>query len=322
MNIPSSIILRVMLVAGLMDVAASATADWWQDCAAEREQFCKGIPVGGGRIAACVDEHSAELSARCRASRPSQASQRQQAPGAASVASSPAAAGNYSSSDYRPIYQADFQGSIDGGLMLQQPRGDSIQISPSPCSPSRNALRVSIRRQDDFSRVANGAPRAEVNFLSRFAFQQGREYRISWSTCLPTDFQFDSKQPEGITQIHSSQPKGSPPFGLSLNGGRYEVQLRDGERTATYDLGNASGDRGRWVRWTFHYRPDATGAKAIAELEKDGTVVVNGNGQPNAYPGDDRGYLKMGIYKWWWKDRPTDVDQRTVYFSNLVVEGR
>jgi hypothetical protein len=35
-------------------------------CAADREKFCSGVPMGGGRIAGCLKEHKAELSEGCK----------------------------------------------------------------------------------------------------------------------------------------------------------------------------------------------------------------------------------------------------------------
>ncbi|HXJ37419.1 MAG TPA: cysteine rich repeat-containing protein [Candidatus Eisenbacteria bacterium] len=35
-------------------------------CAADREKFCSGVPMGGGRIAACLQEHAAQLSDACK----------------------------------------------------------------------------------------------------------------------------------------------------------------------------------------------------------------------------------------------------------------
>ncbi len=103
-----------------------------------------------------------------------------------------------------------------------------------------------------------------------FTFEAGREYLVRWSTCLPPDFGFDSRQPEGIGQIHEGAPQ----------------------------------DRGRWVQWTLRCRPDSSGAR-----------VLSATGIPNAYPNDSRAYFKIGIYKWWWKQRPSDVAERTMFFG-------
>ena len=60
------------------------------------------------------------------------------------------------------------------------------------------------------------------------------------------DFQFDAEQPEGITQIHEGAPKGSPPFGLLLNGDNYAVRLEG--KPGNTAIGSASGDKGKWVQ--------------------------------------------------------------------------
>jgi len=109
---------------------------------------------------------------------------------------------------------------------------------------------------------------------------------------------------------------------MTLVGDRYQVQLRDGSRVQARDIGAASADRGRWVQWTLRYRPDASGGNAITELTKDGAQVLAANGTPNAYPNDSRAYFKIGIYKWWWKERPSDVSERTIFFGDVVAEVR
>ena len=299
----------------------SARADWWQDCTAERQRFCQGVPAGGGRVVACLDQHENELSAGCKASLA-------QSPGHAPQASQPApnrvtpTHGGGASGGYQLVYQTNFQSDIDRGLMLQQPNPGALEIAAAPCQPSRRALRVYIRRQDDYSRVANGVPRAEIDFIGRLTFQTGKEYLIRWSTCLPADYKFDNQQPEGITQIHEGPNRGSPPWGMTVTQGRYEAQLRNGSQVRTMDLGSATADRGRWVQWLLHYRPDSNGANAITELDKDGARVLSANGSPNAYPNDERSYFKIGVYKWWWKERPSDVTERTMYFGDVIAEAR
>jgi hypothetical protein len=225
-------------------------------------------------------------------------------------------------SGYKLLYKTDFQqGNLDKGIILQQPREDSITVVDAPGNSSvRGALKISIKRDDHYEHVANGVPRAEINFAPRFRFQLGKEYFISWSTFLPPDFVFDFKQPEGITQIHEGPNQGSPPWGMELKGDHYIVDFRNGPNgNQQVDIGSAQEDKGKWVEWRFHYRPDPSGKESIAELSKDGVEILKANGKPNAYSQDNQAYLKVGIYKWWWKERPTDVEERTIYFGDILI---
>jgi hypothetical protein len=224
---------------------------------------------------------------------------------------------------YRPVYFTDFTSGIDGGLMQQKPRGESLMAVAAPGNRSGKVLRASIEKGDDFSRVANGAPRAELSLGPRFRFQLGREYLIDWSIYLPNEYEFDSRQPEGITQIHQGPSMGSPPFSISLAGSHYLVELRSpaGGQLAVdrNDIGDARTDKGQWVGWRLRYVPDATGVNGRLELFKDGALILDRNGSPNAYAGDNNSYFKIGIYKWWWKERPSDVTSRTLYFGDVTI---
>jgi hypothetical protein len=309
-----------------------ANADWWQDCTAERQKFCQRIEAGGGRIVACLDRHESELSLQCKAARaptgggrnpqpavapsyPSRPSAISQNPAATSVvrASAP--------SEYRTIFQTNWASGLDPSLMYQAPRRDSISAADGP---GGRVLRVAISQRDNYAGVANGAPRAEVSFGTRVRFQMGSDYQIQWSTLIPGDFVFDSRQPEGISQIHEGQAQGTPPFSITLNNDRYTAEIRNGRLPASeqHDIGSAAADKGRWVYWLLHYVPDGNGAHAVTELFKDGRKVLESRGVPNAYPGDNNGYFKFGIYKWWWQSRPSDVAQRTLYFGDVQIAKR
>jgi len=54
------VLASVIGVAVLPAVARSATP-----CASDIEKFCSDVPMGGGRIQACLKEHEKELSSEC-----------------------------------------------------------------------------------------------------------------------------------------------------------------------------------------------------------------------------------------------------------------
>ncbi|MCW5140495.1 polysaccharide lyase [Burkholderia cenocepacia] len=43
-------------------------------------------------------------------------------------------------------------------------------------------------------------------------------------------------------------------------------------------------------------------------------------GVPNAFPNDHQAYFKLGLYKWWWKTRPSDVTERTLYYGDIEMK--
>ena len=65
MSVVARSILGTLVVA-LLAVAAPARAQAAHGCKGDVEKFCKGIPEGGGRIAACLKSHEAELSPSCK----------------------------------------------------------------------------------------------------------------------------------------------------------------------------------------------------------------------------------------------------------------
>ena len=224
---------------------------------------------------------------------------------------------------YTIIYSTDFNRGFDGQLRLQAPTNSSLTIVDSPGGRGGKAVKVDINDSDDFSSVANGVPRAEVSLANIARFQAGKDYFIAWSTYIPADYQFDLKQPESIAQIHEGPNKGQPPWGIVLTGGHYQVDLRGGPESGQHiDIGNAQEDKGSWVDWGLHYKPDPTGAGSVTELYKNGTMVLDKSGVPNAYPGDDQSYFKVGIYKWWWKTRPSDVSRRILYITDVSIGSK
>ncbi|WP_322007878.1 heparin lyase I family protein [Paraburkholderia tropica] len=187
----------------------------------------------------------------------------------------------------------DWQSGFSDAVTIQaNPAG--IQIVPDPNNGTRKVLRVTIARRGNYSGVANGLPRAELLFHEPATFAQGFEYLIEWSTYIPRDFEFDSKQMVIISQIHQSARDGGPTVALTLLGTNYYISTRGGPQvqrtTAGAKLCCADDDRGKWVNWTLRYLPDDSGRKSLTQLWKNGESVFRSEHIANAYSGDQRAY--------------------------------
>ncbi|TDY16886.1 polysaccharide lyase-like protein [Paraburkholderia sp. BL6665CI2N2] len=226
---------------------------------------------------------------------------------------------------YAVLYQNSWRTGIDPRIQLQEPSSDAIVTVPVP-EFGGVALRTSMRRSDDFSHIANAAPRVEMSFTRLFSFSPGNEYEMRWSTMIPPGYPLDHRQSEIITQIHQSDSDiGSPPVALMLTGNQYQVDVRGDvslQPAHSFLFGSPLSDEGRVVSWLLRYRPDDTGKTSVTDLYKDGVLVMHAGAVPNAYPGDKHAYLKLGIYKWWWKTRPSEVDERRMYYGNLQLLTR
>jgi hypothetical protein len=226
---------------------------------------------------------------------------------------------------YDLLYGTDWQNGISPQIGVQANPGD-ISVVDDPIVSGKKAIRASISIAEDFSHVANGSPRAELSFPAPIRFAQGPDYLIQWSTFLPTNFAFDSKQPMIITQIHQGPASGTPPIALVLMGNDYEISERGVEYPGNISVANgmccASADRGKWVHWTLRYVSDDSGQHALIELYKNGTSVYAARGVANAYPNDQNAYLKIGLYKPDWILQPSDVTQSTIFYGPVYVSQR
>lgn len=223
---------------------------------------------------------------------------------------------------YEELYNSTWAQGIDPRLVIQAPRNAISVVNRAVFQGP--ALQVSIDRTDDFHGVANGTPRGEIAFAQIFQFEPDTLYEINWSTSLPLGYQFDFLQPELFTQILQGPDGGlgPPPFSIRFVDGRYQVEIRSAAKVAprVFVFGDPAEGEGKVVHWRLRYRPDHTGTSAVTDLFMNGANVVHCDGCGNAYANDRGAYLKMGIYKWWWQSRPSDVSVRTLYFGNVVVK--
>ncbi|WGS53973.1 polysaccharide lyase [Paraburkholderia sp. D15] len=200
-------------------------------------------------------------------------------------------------STFTMIESENWQSGLSALQGIQSPSADNVTIVDDPLDTSQPAVQVYVRSDQNYSQVANGAVRAEMVFGNHLKFVQGKDYLLRWRTYIPPDYVFDPKLVMVITQIHQTALSGSPPMELDLNGGNYVVSMRGGPSvTTSKSICCAQQDQGRWVDWALRYMPDAGGVHASTQLWKDGVAVFGTQGFPNAYPGDNSAYLKMGIY--------------------------
>ena len=226
------------------------------------------------------------------------------------------------------LFKGNFERGDLSGWDSERCCEDSITVVDSPVRAGKHAVRFRVRK--DQPDVA-GSKRAE---LVRDSVPPTAERWYGFSIYLPDDYRIDPTE-EIVTQWHAvpdfdeGESWRSPPLALLTENGRWKVNWRWDARKVTpkdnppasefHDLGPY--DRGRWTDWVVHVRW-SWGDEGVLEIWKDGQRVFEHRG-PNAY-NDDRGpYLKIGIYKWLYKQAPdkATTTERVLFMDEVRVGG-
>lgn len=214
-------------------------------------------------------------------------------------------------------------GFTDAVTVQANPNG--IVIVPDPDAISGRVIRAKIERDERFTSIVNGTPRAEVLIREPATFIQGKEYLVRWSTFIPKEFEFDYKQLVIISQIHQGTLAGGPTVALTVLGESYFISTRGGAQlkstTAGAKICCAETDKGKWVQWTLRYIPDDSGRYSLTQLWKGDDSVFRSEHVANAYPGDNSAYMKVGLYKAGWKREPSDVKTVTMLFGPISIRA-
>lgn len=221
------------------------------------------------------------------------------------------------------LVKIDWEGSLPSGVSAEA-RRDGLSISRMK---GRSALLAQVSVGSDYSKVANGAPRAEVELSKLFRFKQGLKYVVTWSTYVPSSVELDYSRFVIFTQIHQGAPEGAPTLAMTMLGNNYAISQRGGENPTVVSAGKKfcciSSDMNNWVDWRLEYIPQSSGVGALTRLWKDGQKVYSAVDRYNSYSGDDSAYIKFGIYKPHWNDGASKVRMFMMLFGPVnIVEER
>lgn len=239
------------------------------------------------------------------------------------------------------LFESDFETGViqcetctpDGWYKNNYGIAGTIKVLPSSAAPTREgnySVRVKIDKNGGYSgHSGNRRPRAELSAIrSGRNFQTQKEYWVGWSIYIPNETGFDALQGELLTQFKNitvpCDVSGSPANSLHLRDGRWfwvtnrttEKCVRGNKIRTEINLGGAQ--KGRWTDFVarFYLSWENDG---ILQVWKDGKLVLDQVNQPSYYRNNNESYLKIGIYKPWWLDNPSDVTSQTFYFDSVRV---
>lgn len=142
---------------------------------------------------------------------------------------------------------------------------------------------------------------------------------FGWSIYVPSDWVVDNQYPEGIIQWHQ-QPNvsGVEPIGIWIDGANFEMVITKGLNVGNNYIVMAPVKKGQWNTFVCHIKWDA-GTNGFVQTWIDGVQYANYTGVTN-YPNQGY-YIKMGIYKWFWQDRPAAVVTERIYYYDEFRMG-
>jgi len=185
------------------------------------------------------------------------------------------------------------------------PCPDSLAFSSNARNGARS-FKVTIRRNQP---LIAGGQRIELKMPW---VNKDTEYWYGWSTYYPSDFKFDSKCTEIVSQWHNAGKGGAahgPAMRMVVINDKIQLKATQhvdssGKRTILKAYtGNVS--RGRWTDWITRVKWNDNG-NGLLELWRDGSKVFSKTGISTTYK-DVGTYWKLGIYRRHWDTDSCDV---------------
>lgn len=218
------------------------------------------------------------------------------------------------------------QGLLDSrklGVFETSQQPYSIQIVDDCTNGSQKALKFQLKYSD---RINFGKYRTEVCPIRRQT-KALDSWIFMFDILIPDSYISDyvneqNQNIDFICQMHDSGPSINPPFCITITGSSLWCSVRGSNKkdvtnkevvTHSFELGNVRYNQ--WQRYIIYLKE---GYEAEHEprtiVYVDGVKKVDTN-HINSYNAPN--YLKFGEYKPIWASKPTNVDERTVFFDNI-----
>ncbi len=241
------------------------------------------------------------------------------------------------STETKIILNDDFESTLSTVWKNQTPNQSySLNLVDAP-EQSGKAARFELRRDDPW---VSGSIRSELS--TPYPSSASPERWYYFSVYIPEDWEFDA-QPEVFAQWHNVLDKdlgegqegvGGPPLTMYIEGDQIRIVNRwDPSPVTTLNSPTRQSEniwigeyeKGAWSDWVvrvdWSYQSDG-----ILQIWRNEELIINKSGA-NTFNDQIAPYMKIGIYKWVWKDPAwlspeeySKVDTRVLYFDNVRIE--
>lgn len=216
-------------------------------------------------------------------------------------------------------------------------------IVPNPINDmdgSDTVIRFELRKDDP---DVHSSRRSEINMRGKNdKIPQNCERWYAFKIFIPSDYETDTAS-EILAQWHGSpdtgidengdqillEPYTNPCLALFLTNDNWSFRvvwdsekISNGTTADKYSIGSWPVTKGEWTSWVFHIKWGWNSShNTILEIYKNGELIANCNGKPNASNDDLAPYFKLGIYKWDWAgETGTSItDKRIVYYNSFKI---
>lgn len=207
----------------------------------------------------------------------------------------------------------------------EAPKSGLLKQSNEQVRSGKYSLKFILRKTD---RDIGGSKRLEI---ARAPYESpGCEHWYGMSINLHTSYVADPCE-EIVFQLHATaddrEGNTSPPIALQTKAGKWRMQIlwdsrpdntkQNWKNVKIIDLGHYQ--TGVWTDWVFHIKPSYK-TDGLVEIWKNGSLMIRYKG-PNNYNDKKGNFVKLGIYKWGWKEGFQSTSTKRILYLDEIRIG-